>query len=70
MMIDSESGEDEEEDEDDDEDEEGSDDYEPGMLAVGKCHDGSLIFVRMKRRMSMMMRMRREVTTMSLECWL
>ncbi len=48
MMIDSESGEDEEEDEDDDEDEEGSDDYEPGMLAVGKCHDGSLIFVRMK----------------------
>ncbi len=42
MMIDSESGEDEEEDEDDDEDEEGSDDYEPGMLAVGECHDGSL----------------------------
>jgi hypothetical protein len=26
--------------------------------------------VRMKRRMRMMMRMRRAVTTMSLECWL
>ncbi len=39
---------DEDEDEDDDEDEEGSDDYEPGMLAVGKCHDGSLRLVRMK----------------------
>ncbi len=43
MMVHSD-GEDEEEDEydDEDEDEEGSDDYEPGMLAVGKCHDGSL----------------------------
>jgi hypothetical protein len=41
MMVHSD-GEDEEEDEYDDEDEEGSDDYEPGMLAVSKCHDGSL----------------------------
>jgi hypothetical protein len=35
MMIDSGSEEDEEDEEDDDDDDEGSDEYEPGMLAVG-----------------------------------
>jgi hypothetical protein len=35
MMIDSGSEEDEDDEEDDDDDDEGSDEYEPGMLAVG-----------------------------------
>ncbi len=42
MMVHSDGEDDEYGDEDDDEDEEGSYDYEPGMLDVGKCHDGSL----------------------------
>jgi hypothetical protein len=51
MMVHSDGEDEEDDDEDDDENEEGSDDYEPGMLAVGEFHDGSLIFVRMKLKL-------------------